>query len=106
MGLLKIDVLGSSFAIQAKEDDEYLKKLLNYYTQIITEIEKSDHLKDPKKTAILAGILLVDELYKEKERNAKLLHDSDNKDNSEDNRDDDEINSITSDLISQIEQVL
>ena len=106
MGLLKINVLGYSFAIQAKEDDEYLEKLLNYYTQIINEIEKSDHLKDPKKTAILAGILLVDELYKEKERNAKLLLDSDSKEETDENRDDDEINSITSDLISQIEQVL
>ena len=68
MGLLQINVLGSSFAIQAKEDDEYLKKLLSYYKQIIAEIEKSDNLNDPKQTAILAGILLGDELYKEKEK--------------------------------------
>ena len=46
MGLLQINVLGSSFAIQAKEDDEYLKKLLSYYKQIIAEIEKSDNLND------------------------------------------------------------
>ena len=40
MGLLQINVLGSSFAIQAKEDDEYLKKLLSYYKQIIAEIDR------------------------------------------------------------------
>lgn len=102
MGLLQINVLGSSFAIQAKEDDEYLKKLLNYYKQITSEIEHSDNLKDPKQTAILAGILLCDELYKEKEKNAKLKKAIQTKE--EKNTDD--IDKITSDLISQIEQVL
>jgi len=101
MGLLKVDILGSSFELHANEDDEYLSRLLSYYKQIIEEVEKTDHLKDPKKTAILSGILLVDELYKEKEKTARLLKNS----NSE-NNDDDEINSITGDLISQIEKVL
>ncbi|MBR5934222.1 MAG: cell division protein ZapA [Treponema sp.] len=102
MGLLKVDILGSSFELHANEDDEYLSKLLSYYKQIITEVEKTDHLKDPKKTAILSGILLVDELYKEKEKNARLLKNS----ASSESADDDEINSITGDLISQIEKVL
>ena len=101
MGLLQINVLGSSFAIQAKEDDEYLKKLLSYYKQIIAEIEKSDNLNDPKQTAILAGILLCDELYKEKE--AALLRKTLNSKETENNED---INKIATDLISQIEKVL
>lgn len=102
MGLLQINVLGSSFAIQAKEDDEYLKKLLSYYKQIIAEIEKSDNLNDPKQTAILAGILLVDELYKEKEKAALLKKSL----NSKEISDSDDLDRITSDLISQIEKVL
>lgn len=102
MGLLQINVLGSSFAIQAKEDDEYLKKLLSYYKQIIAEIEKSDNLNDPKQTAILAGILLVDELYKEKEKAALLKKSIASTEIS----DSDDINKITNDLISKIEKVL
>lgn len=102
MGLLQINVLGSSFAIQAKEDDEYLKKLLSYYKQIIAEIEKSDNLNDPKQTSILAGILLCDELYKEKEK-AALLRKTLNSKETENNED---INKIATDLISQIEKVL
>lgn len=102
MGLLQINVLGSSFAIQAKEDDEYLKKLLSYYNQIIQEIQKSDNLKDAKQTAILAGILLCDELYKEKEKNAKLNKQLSSNENSGSN----DINRIAGDLISQIEKVL
>lgn len=102
MGLLQINVLGSSFAIQAKEDDEYLNRLLNYYKQITSEIQKTDNLKDPKQTAILAGILLCDELYKEKEKNAKLNKQISSKESS----DDGDINRIAGDLISQIEKVL
>lgn len=105
MGLLQINVLGSSFALQANEDDEYLKKLLNYYKQIICEIERADNLKDAKKTAILAGILLCDELYKEKEKSAKLKKALSSFENSQ-NVNNDDINKITSDLISQIEKVL
>jgi len=102
MGLLQINVLGSSFAIQAKEDDEYLNRLLNYYKQITSEIQKSDNLKEPKQTAILAGILLCDELYKEKEKNAKLNKQISSKESS----DDGDINRIAGDLISKIEKVL
>lgn len=102
MGLLQINVLGTSFAIQAKEDDEYLEKLLNYYKQIVTEIEKSDNLTDQKQTAILAGILLCDELYKEKEKAARLKKSVLSKENDGSC----DINRIASDLITQIEKVL
>lgn len=108
MALLQINVLGTSFAISANEDEEYLKKLLSYYTQITEEVRKSDNLKDPKQTAILAGILLCDELYKEKEKRFKLKKDlsSSQNETDADEADDEDINQITSDLISKIEQVL
>lgn len=69
MGTLKIDILGTSFAISANEDDAYLKKLLSYYTRIAEEIEKSSNLKDSAQIAILSGIMICDELYKEKSKN-------------------------------------
>lgn len=106
MGLLQINLLGSSFALSAKEDDEYLKKLLSYYKQIIDEIQKSDNLKDPKQTAILAGILLCDELYKEKEKNAHLRKALESNENSTLKNNSDDIDKIASDLISKIEKVL
>ena len=71
MGTLQIDVLGTSFAIQAKEKDEYLGTLLKYYKQMVRQVETSADLKDPVKVSILAGIMLCDELYKEKVKNQK-----------------------------------
>ena len=66
MGKLRIDVLGASFAVQANENDEYLKKLLSYYRQITDAIQGSARVGDPLQTSILAGLTLVDELYKAK----------------------------------------
>ncbi len=70
MGSLQIDTLGTSFAIQANEDDEYLQKLLGYYTKLTEQIEKSNSLTDNLQISILAGIMLCDELYKEKSKRA------------------------------------
>lgn len=69
MGILKIDLLGTSFAIQAKESDEYLQNLLSYYKQILKQVESGSQLRDNLKTSVLAGIMLCDELYKEKLKN-------------------------------------
>ncbi|MEE0998420.1 MAG: cell division protein ZapA [Treponemataceae bacterium] len=70
MGTLQINTLGTSFEIQAKEDDAYLKNLLSYFNQISNQIEASTELRDPLKIAILSGIMICDELYKEKKKNA------------------------------------
>ncbi len=99
MGRLQIDILGASFAVQASEDDIYLKKLLSYYTDIIDTIKNSSHLKDPVQISIMAGISLVDELYKEKQRNISYS-------NALSNPADEEANKLTSEMISKLNKVL
>ncbi|MBO5400376.1 MAG: cell division protein ZapA [Spirochaetaceae bacterium] len=73
MGTLQINTLGTSFEIQAKEDDAYLKNLLSYFNQVSNQIEATTELKDPLKIAILSGIMICDELYKEKKKNAENI---------------------------------
>lgn len=68
MSRLQVNLLGASFAIQAKEDQEYLQKLLSYYTEITETIKQSGNLTDPVQISILSGITLVDELLKEKQK--------------------------------------
>lgn len=65
-GHLQIDVLGTSFAIEADEQSEYLQKIYSHYKQVLEEVEKSSGLNDVLKVSIIAGILLADELAKEK----------------------------------------
>lgn len=96
MGKLRIDVLGASFAVQANENDEYLKKLLSYYRQITDAIQGSAQVGDPLQTSILAGLTLVDELYKSKKQNYsydKVIHD-------------DEAERIAMEMIEKIDEVL
>ena len=42
MGKLKIDMLGTSFTIQANEDNQYLEKLLGYYKRITDDVKNID----------------------------------------------------------------
>ena len=66
MGKLQINLLDTSFTIQANEDEEYLNKLLGYYSRIVKDVSQIESVKTPLQTSILAGIMLCDELYKEK----------------------------------------
>jgi cell division protein ZapA len=99
MGTLQIDVLGTSFSIKASEDEEYLKKLLGYYKKIVEEIKKSGMMSKELHIAILAGIMLCDELYKEKSKTAKIARSS-----TEDPQG--EAEKLAQDMIRKLEQAL
>ncbi|MCI1208955.1 MAG: cell division protein ZapA [Treponema sp.] len=100
MGKLQIDILGTSFAIQAAEDTDYLHKLMGYYKQMVEGIENKGGLKEPLKISILSGILICDELYKEKLKNAK------NKNTSDNSFEDQELERLTADMIAKIDKAL
>ncbi len=72
MGTLHIDLLGTSFSIEAKEDNQYLQELLSYYIQITKEVKLMSNNKDPQKIAILAGIMICDELFKDRTKAEEL----------------------------------
>ncbi|MBQ9538040.1 MAG: cell division protein ZapA [Treponema sp.] len=99
MGRLQIDILGTSFAVQAPEDDAYLNKLFSYYSDIIDTIKKTSKIKDNLEISIMAGITLVDELYKEKQKNASYS-------NALNNTNDAEANRLTAEMISKIDKAL
>ena len=99
MGKIQVDVLGTSFTIQANEDETYLKRLLDYYRQITKTVQQNGILKDSLQVSILAGITLIDEL--EKENKASFKKTLTEKSNAEI-----ETEKITLDLIEKIDSVL
>lgn len=99
MGSLQIDVLGASFAIQANEESSYLKKLLDYYKRIAEQIEESGSLQNSLQVAILTGITLCDELYKEKSKKQQIAQQLTMDDDSEAER-------LTIEMIKKIDQAL
>ena len=101
MGQLKINLLGTSFSIQAKAKDDYLKKLLSYYREITQTIHSGGNLSDPLQISILAGITLVDELYKQKQKTAAFKESV-----TEESENELKAERITAQLIDRITQVL
>lgn len=68
MATVQIDTLGISFTIQSNEDEAYLEKLINYYKRMVKQVENDAGLKDPLKVSIISGIMLCDELCKERQK--------------------------------------
>ena len=106
MGRLKIDMLGTSFTIQANEDNQYLEKLLGYYQRITDDVKTIDSIKSPLQVAILSGIMICDELYKEKQNKIALENGENVPQISENSMDSDEIQRITLEMIKKIDKVL
>ena len=106
MGKLKIDMLGTSFTIQANEDNQYLEKLLGYYKRITDDVKNIDSIKSPLQVAILSGIMICDELYKEKQNKIALENGESVAQISENSIDSDEIQRITLEMIKKIDKVL
>ena len=104
MGKLRIDVLGTAFTIQANEDNEYLEKLLGYYNRIIKDVQAIDSVKTPLQVAILSGIMICDELYKEKQN--KIAMENGTYVPMEFSPDNEEIERRTLELLDKLNQVL
>ncbi len=54
--------------MKADEDLPYLEKIREYYKNVCDEIQRNDGITDQKQIAVLAGILISDELFKEKRK--------------------------------------
>ncbi len=96
-GQLDINLLGTSFEIQADETDEYLQQIYEHYLCMIEQVKNSSSVTDPLRLAIIAGILVTDEFYKEQFKNAdKLSSENENF----------EIEKVTQRIIRQIDGAL
>lgn len=100
MGMLQIDLLGTSFAIKSNEDQEYLNKLLKYYKSLTDSLESKGAFNNPTQVAIMAGIMLCDQVYSDKKKKVEIQEAIEN--NTLDTR----IDEITQNLISKIDAVL
>ena len=61
---LCLDILGTSFTIDADEDTEYLQKVLEQYRTAIENTQSISGITAPLNIAILTGFMLCDEINK------------------------------------------
>ncbi len=106
MGKLQINLLGTSFTIQANEDEEHLQKLLGYYSRIVNDVSKIDSIKTPLQTSILAGIMLCDEVYKEKSNLVELEKNQSKNIQAANSQESEELERRTIAMINKINKVL
>jgi cell division protein ZapA (FtsZ GTPase activity inhibitor) len=64
---VRISLLGTSFSIQTDEDPEYVNQLVAYFESKINSVGAGASGSEPLKRAIIAGILIADELFREKQ---------------------------------------
>jgi cell division protein ZapA (FtsZ GTPase activity inhibitor) len=55
------------------EEPEYLGRIIEYYREKLAEIRRTAPSADSLKTAILAGIILIDELFKLKDNPSRVI---------------------------------
>ncbi|MBQ9206530.1 MAG: cell division protein ZapA [Treponema sp.] len=106
MGSLQIDVFNLPFVIQVNESDEYLQKLLGYYKKILERIQKNGVLTNPVQISALAGIMLCDELYKEKSKIQKAKGEGEIAGMFADEEESNEAERLTKMMIEKIEKAL
>jgi len=61
---LCLDILGTSFTIDADEDKAYLQKVLDQYREAIENTQSISGINSPLNIAILTGFMLCDEINK------------------------------------------
>ncbi len=108
-GQLNIDLLGTSFAIQADETDEYLNKIYTHYTDTVEQVKRTSSVTDPVRLAVIAGILITDELYKEQLKSASISMRGENESNydfSDGGFDSTEIEQSAKRMMEKIDDVL
>ena len=95
MGSVSISLLGTSFKLRAQEESLHLQRIVDYYSKIVSQVESSVSERDPLKLSILAGIMVIDELF------------TNNKQSDYTNKDElDEVENITLHLINTIDKTL
>jgi cell division protein ZapA len=73
MSMLRIDALGTVFSIDTPVDAAYMQFLLENFKKMTALVEQGagSTITDPLQLAIMSGIMLCDELYKEKKKGEK-----------------------------------
>jgi cell division protein ZapA len=97
--MMRIELLGTSFQIQSDESPEYIETILNHYRERVAEIEATVATADPLKKAILAALLVTDELY-------RLKNDAGDGDDGIPHEEAREIERITTSLLERLENSL
>jgi cell division protein ZapA len=69
---IKVSILGDEYPIKSDANPEYLQELGKYVEDKILKISTKNKLPSKIKSEVLAAIIIADEYFSEKNKNAKI----------------------------------
>lgn len=65
--LLPVEILGASFSLKTTDEDPaHLREVIAFFEKKVKETQQTVAITDPLKLAIISGIIIADELFKER----------------------------------------
>jgi cell division protein ZapA (FtsZ GTPase activity inhibitor) len=71
-GRAEIDILGQRITVRGQGSPEYIRGLADYLDRMIRTVREQAQVHDPTRLSVLAGLHIVDELFRAREREAGL----------------------------------
>ena len=65
---VRVNICGTEYPIQAKEDAEYIQRIAAYVDERMREVPVSATMQSLTSVAVLTAIRIADELHKEREK--------------------------------------
>lgn len=66
--VVHVQILGTSFDLRSDEDPVYMNQLITYLKRKVEETGRLTGGRDHLRTALIAGLLITDELFKNRRR--------------------------------------
>ena len=71
-GRAEIEILGQRITVRGQGSPEYIRGLADYLDRMIRTVREQAQVHDPTRLSVLAGLHVVDELFRAREREAGL----------------------------------
>jgi cell division protein ZapA len=71
-GRAEIDILGQRITVRGRGSPEYIQGLADYLNAKIRAVREQGNVHDPTRLSVLAGLHVVDELFRTREEEATL----------------------------------
>ena len=71
-GRAEIEIFGQRITVRGRGSPEYIRGLAEYLDRMIRTVREEARVQDPMRLSVLAGLHLVDELFRLRDREASL----------------------------------
>jgi cell division protein ZapA len=72
-GRADVEILGQRLSVRGRGTPEYINELADYLNDRVQSVREQARVFDPLRLSILAGLHVVDELYRCREADAELV---------------------------------